>query len=577
MLRSDSLLYLATDTGLMVQNTIDNSIQHYHMGNSTLNAFSVISLAKQANGTIWIGTDNGLYRIVNGVISRYMATHLKGPIVSMHVDQNNMIWLGVGWGPGVTSFYKINQSETLVSISNPGSSPRAIQSDQNGVLWLGYTDRLLKWNPASGIQVTYTTSNSVLPDNNIKSIKSDSQGNVWILSSLGLTKVTSNDIWSCEGGDFEHPFAGGLMIDVDAQDRVWMVKNTSLLCIEVSSYSTYTATTLGVQGYSLKSVLCDGNVTYGAAGHVGKIVNNTYVVQAIHNTDLLNRGIYKIQTDESSRLWISYGYTSGLGFAQQYSIIDDGQVTHYPLPSDILGGARFVLTGERNFYGLIGNSIYKVTPTGWTYLTYQEWMSQAFYFNGKAYFNPSDNGIYVLYNNEEYNITIDFTGCTNNHAELLTIDNDGRLWFVNSNKLVSYADSIFTVHSSVSNINTVTCISADANGYIWLGNSNGQIWIYNGFSFEEFPTQPITKSIKQIVFGDNGVVWIRTDTSVHAWHELTGFISLIPTLGSNTPLQEIVKMPNDRLLINTYSGYIIYNFLINTSTEDESQLRRSND
>jgi len=204
ILKSGTLLYLGTNNGLMVKDLLSGDILHYHMLNSALQTWRVTCLAQKSNGSIWIGTDAGLFKMEQGIIRKYMGSEL-GRILSLYVDQNDIIWLGTYW-----DFFKINQSETLVQIISPGDSPSAICSDQNHTLWLGYNDGLIHWNPATGVQSAYTTANSLLPDDEIKDLDCDSQGNIWVLSKLGLTKIPASGTWQVWGGNYEGPWLSAI-------------------------------------------------------------------------------------------------------------------------------------------------------------------------------------------------------------------------------------------------------------------------------------------------------------------------------------------------------------------------------
>lgn len=567
MLRSGDLLYLATENGLMVVNTTDNSMQHYHLGNSTFKAQQAYCLAKKSNGSIWIGTDNGLFKIVNGVLSRYMASYLGGAVTSLHVDANNIIWLVEGAGANY-DLYKINQSETLVPITLSGSTPNAICSDNTGAMWVGSRYDLKKWRPDTGETTTYTTTNSALPDNEIRAIKRDAQGNMWVLSALGLTRISPEGIWTVFGGAYEHPLAGALQIDIDALNRVWIVKSNMLLSFDSQNITTYTDTVLGVNGYPLKSVLCaEGTLYYGARGHVGKSVNGGYTTQAIYNTDLPNYDIYTIQEDGRRGLWITYGYQSE--YPQQYTRIPTTVPQHYPAPFVLNNVVRFVLADNMAYYALVGGAIYQCEGTQWDLVTTQDWIERCFYSQGKAYFNPSSSGIYAHDGDTGWSIPLDFPGSEYNHAARLSADQDGRLWFWN-NGLVSYADSTFTVHPPSGNNSVPNCISPDRNGNVWLGYNNGSIAIYDGENYNVFPTNPYSEGVMQIIVENNEAVWIRSDRSVYVWHPQSGYQTVMHSGLSNTPLLSITDVRGDRVMIVCKTGYFVYNFTLPSAVQDDT-------
>jgi ligand-binding sensor domain-containing protein len=562
LLKSGNLLYMATDNGLMVQNTADNSIQHYHLGNSPISTFKVICLAKKSNGSIWIGTDNGLYRMTGGVISRYMASQLSGSISAIYVDSNDIIWF---------NGYKINQSETLVSANLGVNSPNTYCTGPNGAFWLGGNDYLMEWYPATGVQHLYNTTNSSLPDNNIRSIKCDSQGNIWILSGLGLTRITEGADWITYGGSYDDPLAAGLKMDIDAQDRLWIAKSTALLSFDGVNLLTYPASQLGVSGYPINSILCADTLFYGARGKLGKKIGDTFTVQPVYNTDLLNYNIFSIGIDSTSRLWITYDYSSGGSYPQQYTNVSDGQATHVSIPFVANSVVKIVLTDLRYHYAIVYNQIYKLDNTGWTLCWYtNNWIEKGVYRAGKAYFNPGNYGVYVHDSQMGWNIDIDFPEASGNYAGKLAADYQGHLWFLNNYNLVSYADSLFTIHPNVTQSSSITSICPVLNGDILLGKHDGTVGRYNGNHYLEFLSLPGAEEVMQIVYGDSGEIWFRTESAVFVWHQQSGLQTVVPLSNYNSILCGITKLPNGRMLICTKTGYFIYRYYPPTSLDDEN-------
>jgi len=223
IIKDNDLLYLGTDAGLVCINAVTDSITNYHWGNSGLTALRVHSLAKSQEGKLWIGTENGLYKLQNGIISQVQANALKRDIPVLFVDANNTLWLGLGLS-GATSFYKLDADENLTEVMLMGG-PQSICATPDGTLWLGYDDCLRSYVPATAETHVYNETNSSLPDYVIKSLKCNSQGNLWVLSSTGLTMIPPAGNWISYGGSVESPFAGGKQLGIDQLDRVWIVMN----------------------------------------------------------------------------------------------------------------------------------------------------------------------------------------------------------------------------------------------------------------------------------------------------------------------------------------------------------------
>jgi len=546
ILKSGSLLYLGTNNGLMVKDLLSGDILHYHMLNSELKAWQVTCLAQKSNGSIWIGTDSGLFKMELGIIRKYMGSEL-GRILSLYVDQQDIIWLGTySW-----DFYKINQSETLVQINSPGDNPYAICSDQNHTLWLGCNDGLIHWNPATGVQTYYTSANSLLPDDEIKDIDLDSQGNIWVLSKLGLTKIPASGTWQVWGGNYEGPLAFCTQIDVDARDRIWITKSNLLSCLDGYNLQSFSLANLGIEGYPLCSVCCEDSLYYGAWGHYGSFANPGFTLYPLYNTKLLNTNLFSVQKDSMGCLWITY-------FGDGYTTLEGNNSVHHSLPEPDVYSSRIILGSGRQNYGVIDYNVYLLNGHNWTLLAYTDWIENAFYTNGNAYFNPSGWGV-LSYNGSELDtLVIDYPGAYGNYAARLTVNSLGRMWFINNYDLVSYADSSFTVHPLNPDIASITCLSAGNGRELWIGDHDGALWKYDGLDYAEVVQLPVAEEILQIIIGYNSELWIRSARGLFLWHEGRSLSTVIPVAGGTEILNWISLCPDGSIIATTLYGYYIF-------------------
>lgn len=556
MLEDGNNLYLATSMGLMVIDRTDESLENFFFANSRLDAIFVTCLARRANGTIFVGTNNGLFRIDNGAISAFRPDELDDEILSLYADQEQNVWVGKrNW-----EFYRIDQNDTLTEISGIDNAPKDICRDNSGVLWLGMYDGLVRWDPVSGEITELNSGNSILPDDHILDIAKDSQGNVWVMCWMGMTKIAPSGEWTLYPDPYGETFFGCEDMDIDTQGRIWIVKPNCLYRWTPTEQITYNATHLGLGNSRLTSVYCGSSVFMGAHG---KVIENpdSPSQYSVVDLDLQPRPIISIATDGASRTWISYNYGSSPPTTCYYSIIDNGVISHYQLPPDV-SYVRFISTDERYMYACSQYKAYMITTSGWTMLRdfYMNHVKGA-YSGGKAFFSSGYDGIYVHDGQSGYNIDLPAEYSQWNGGYLLTPDANGKLWFVNEGNLFTYSDSTFTEHPAVSVTGAKNCLTPLSDGTLLIGDSNGVIWSYNGDVCTQFSTVPgYHNSILNMLSDNNGFLLISTDSNVFLRDMDNNYINVLPILCDRTGVISIRILEPSRFTIDTSIGVLSYTY-----------------
>ncbi len=207
----------------------------------------VMSVLKDSEGTLWVGTDNdGLYGIAPDGSSRHYAREnngngVPGTIMTMVDGQNGKLWLG-SYFDGFCSFdkrsgkctyfdYNIDnqtiktfrnkidciakdaQNRLWIGTNGAGiylfdpatssyighysiSAPKAfrlhsdwvntILCDREGLTWVGTYDGFCCIDPTKGRITVFNMENKALPGNVVYSFIEDHRGNLWIGTSEGL-------------------------------------------------------------------------------------------------------------------------------------------------------------------------------------------------------------------------------------------------------------------------------------------------------------------------------------------------------------------------------------------------------
>ena len=195
MLKKDNTLWIGTDNGLYKFLINSYNLEHYVHSESDQNSISqdmVTNLAFFDDGTLVIGTLRGLnfYDAENNNFSRISAktgskSSLSNDFINCLLPDKDVLWIGTESG-GINKMMlpKLITRNYIYDIDHPNSiSPNpvnAIYEDKNGDLWLGTVEgglnRKLK---GSNSFIHYTTSNTDLSHNSVSTIEMDGNDNLW--------------------------------------------------------------------------------------------------------------------------------------------------------------------------------------------------------------------------------------------------------------------------------------------------------------------------------------------------------------------------------------------------------------
>lgn len=144
------------------------------------------ALAEDQDGNLWIGTTKGLVRLGEGQFSSFTATDglWDNHISALCATRDGDVWIGTGNGP--TRFHKgtftrFQPRERVVSEKD--AMTRVLYEDRNGILWIGSTPGLQRWDRESNsFRNEFLAYAGPVKDVFVKHMAEDSSGNLWIRS-----------------------------------------------------------------------------------------------------------------------------------------------------------------------------------------------------------------------------------------------------------------------------------------------------------------------------------------------------------------------------------------------------------
>jgi ligand-binding sensor domain-containing protein len=158
------------------------------------------SIVQTADGYIWLGTTDGLFRF-DGV--RFVQWHTKeqrglGLVNALCAARDGSLWVGTQGG-----IVGRVHGEHLVSFRSGAGSGAAVQGileSGDGAIWVATRDRLRQYRPEQQFSAPAEVS---LPSDLLSGPLQDSTGSIWLstedgverLGESGLTKILSGRMW----------------------------------------------------------------------------------------------------------------------------------------------------------------------------------------------------------------------------------------------------------------------------------------------------------------------------------------------------------------------------------------------
>lgn len=174
-------------------------IQFTHLTTENgLSQNSVLAIAQDRKGFIWMGTGFGLNRFDGRRFKTYNSESGNSHTISsnylsaLYVDKQQHLW--VGSSSGLDRYNE--EMDYFERITLPGRSAKShiissICQDRKGILWVGTWDGLYQvQNTGQQNKCQIFPFNHLLAGENIRAIFQDQAGNIWIGTTTGLTEIT---------------------------------------------------------------------------------------------------------------------------------------------------------------------------------------------------------------------------------------------------------------------------------------------------------------------------------------------------------------------------------------------------
>jgi signal transduction histidine kinase/ligand-binding sensor domain-containing protein len=186
---------------------------------------SATSVLRDRNGGLWIGTAaHGLVHAYEGKASRFTREDglSSDQVLALFEDREGTIWVGTSEGIDRFREWPVTSLSVKQGLSN--STATSVLATRDGSIWIGTADGLNRWKDRR-TTIYRKRIDPGLPDDNVQSLFEDERGRVWVSGSRGLAVLENGKFTAVPAvpGGFTHAIAsdnrGGLWLSL------WLTSN----------------------------------------------------------------------------------------------------------------------------------------------------------------------------------------------------------------------------------------------------------------------------------------------------------------------------------------------------------------
>lgn len=151
----------------------------------------VRSLYEDEDGSVWIGTHDGLYKSTDGMTARYVSEYNSQLndlfIMDILRDNDGRLWVGT-YGSGAVAFGSDGGIEENLHADNglPSNVVNSLYIDSRNNLWVGTRNGAAKMSLGNTSEIDVIDHSDGLINSDIKSIVEDADGNIWMSTNKGI-------------------------------------------------------------------------------------------------------------------------------------------------------------------------------------------------------------------------------------------------------------------------------------------------------------------------------------------------------------------------------------------------------
>ena len=180
----DGTIWVGTTNGLI---RLKAGQQHLLTVKDGLADNSIYSLAESRDGSLWIGTKNGFSRLRKGEVESFRTNQglSQSTVFAVYEDREGDLW--VGTKHGLNQFLEGRATPFTASEGLPSNETGPVLQDHRGTIWVGTLDAGL--GRFDGRRVSVVTTKEGLLSDSIYALAEDADGDLWVGTGRGLSRL----------------------------------------------------------------------------------------------------------------------------------------------------------------------------------------------------------------------------------------------------------------------------------------------------------------------------------------------------------------------------------------------------
>ncbi|HVV02552.1 MAG TPA: two-component regulator propeller domain-containing protein, partial [Verrucomicrobiae bacterium] len=469
---SDGSLWAACD-GSGVFRLSHGTVVHYTEAEG-LPSNKTTCLLETPDGTIWIGTEDGLAHFKNGQFRVYTEKNglADNSVRDLCLDTNGV--LRIATRRGLSGLDKEGRIGTVnFGLGTPMNALKAVCQDHHGNIWVTGNEGVTCVMPDT--RVSYTTREG-LPDRVATDVVEDRRGLIWVGTYAGLVCIENGKIAAKPLN--EHGF-GDLVYTIfeDREENLWVGARDGLYRVTPARFTVYTA----------RDGLSSDNVMAVCEDHSGAIWMATW-----------GGGITILRDGKFSYLNTKNGLTHDSVLSLDES--HDGSMW---VGMDFDGGIDRINHQGKNVF---------TRPAGFAPAAVRVIHEDA---KGTIFVGTS-HGLNVIRKGRVNTFTTS-RGLAGNTVLAIHETADHAIWIGTDNGLSRWSGGKFTNFTTKQGLsdNTINCIYEDTNHTLWIGTHHGLNRCKEGKFSTYTTTQGLfSDEIYEVVEDDAGSFWMSCRTGL---------------------------------------------------------------
>jgi diguanylate cyclase (GGDEF)-like protein len=300
---NEGTIWVGTNKGLF--SVKNKTLVRYFDKQYGLPSTPVLDMLLTKKNELIVATKQGAYKLLNGIFQPLHKDLTDEMISSLLEDTANNIWIGTD----NSGIFRLSQNhlEQLNDQSGlPNNKISALYQDQEQSIWVGTSGGLFRLREAPFITVTMKQG---LYGDYIRSVLSHSNGTLWIGSSKGLNKIDGDKITSINTTNKNKHISVLSLAETPEKQVLVGTYNNGVFITTANGLKELFTTKEGLPSNEVRSILVDSskNIWIGTAAGLVKISPNNTIEEFNKQTGLPASFIMALAEDQHGKVWIGTG------------------------------------------------------------------------------------------------------------------------------------------------------------------------------------------------------------------------------------------------------------------------------